>query len=540
MRDRESRIQTKRSGLEGEHMHLVWFACPGLPDAQTRRAYEAALAPLGEVTLQWIALAGLSGVFHGLGQSLRQNGRVLPQLIQRYPARGGAAPVSLSLVCFSAGYGLAFEVLQSVEDRAALDGLVLLDGLHTGYDADGTARDVGLFAFVEYARLAMAATACFTYGHTDVQTYGRYASTTETAAELVRLSGARAAGGEHDEDDFTTSVAHGRFVVRAYDRFDDLHQRQEHGAALTSWGPRIVADTLVAFLRRAAEPEPIPVPAPAPAPPASPPSGERGVLLRGSRGDDVAQLQSLLAIHVDGVFGVQTERAVRAFQLRHHLVVDGKVGPRTWAALEAARPGDQEEVSGIDVSHHQPAARFDWESIAADHRFVIARACYGRRVDGAFVEHARRAKAAGLHFGAYVFFRQRQPWQEQLDALARQLEGAGLGAGDIVPAIDLEANTDYDGPMDPAAHNGAGRALVEAVATRWGSALVYLAPGHWQELGRPAWVLEHAIWTAHWGVEQPVWPARWAIWQRSATHHHPGFPGGPLDLNRARRLPRIA
>lgn len=56
-------------------------------------------------------------------------------------------------------------------------------------------------------------------------------------------------------------------------------------------------------------------------------------LERGDRGARVAKLQGLLGITADGVFGAQTEAAVRGFQRRNGLVVDGVVGPQTWAAL---------------------------------------------------------------------------------------------------------------------------------------------------------------------------------------------------------------
>ena len=68
------------------------------------------------------------------------------------------------------------------------------------------------------------------------------------------------------------------------------------------------------------------------------PAGRR-VLRNGARGDDVAELQGMLrvelgrAIEIDGIFGVQTEHAVRAYQRATGLVADGIVGPATWAEL---------------------------------------------------------------------------------------------------------------------------------------------------------------------------------------------------------------
>lgn len=64
------------------------------------------------------------------------------------------------------------------------------------------------------------------------------------------------------------------------------------------------------------------------------------VLRSGDKGSDVEALQKELNEHgahprlkVDGAFGAATERAVRAFQERHGLLVDGVVGPATWRAL---------------------------------------------------------------------------------------------------------------------------------------------------------------------------------------------------------------
>ena len=60
---------------------------------------------------------------------------------------------------------------------------------------------------------------------------------------------------------------------------------------------------------------------------------------KGSKGDAVRMLQQILTDFgyspgaVDGDFGTKTEKAVKDFQTVFGLVVDGIVGPKSWAAL---------------------------------------------------------------------------------------------------------------------------------------------------------------------------------------------------------------
>ena len=70
--------------------------------------------------------------------------------------------------------------------------------------------------------------------------------------------------------------------------------------------------------------------------------GKPLTLKRGMRGEQVRLLQETLNelpagagmdLKVDGVFGAETEKAVRQFQADHGLTVDGIVGAKTWKAL---------------------------------------------------------------------------------------------------------------------------------------------------------------------------------------------------------------
>lgn len=59
----------------------------------------------------------------------------------------------------------------------------------------------------------------------------------------------------------------------------------------------------------------------------------KSVLRLGSRGPEVFMLQRALGIRQTGIFGPQTEQAVRDFQRQHKLTVDGIVGDQTIGRL---------------------------------------------------------------------------------------------------------------------------------------------------------------------------------------------------------------
>ncbi len=74
-----------------------------------------------------------------------------------------------------------------------------------------------------------------------------------------------------------------------------------------------------------------------------------GILRLGVRGTRVSAVQRLLHIRANGLYDRRTFLAVRRFQAGRHLLVDGQVGPQTWAAMHRAparRPARPHRVRG--------------------------------------------------------------------------------------------------------------------------------------------------------------------------------------------------
>jgi peptidoglycan hydrolase-like protein with peptidoglycan-binding domain len=104
-------------------------------------------------------------------------------------------------------------------------------------------------------------------------------------------------------------------------------------------------------------------------------------LSRGSKGSGVAQVQDLLASigfklpssmsskGADGVYGAETEKAVKEFQVANNLKADGFVGPATLEMLEQViekNPGLESPDPGKEALLNQ----FDLSAPASQKRSV--------------------------------------------------------------------------------------------------------------------------------------------------------------------------
>jgi lysozyme len=216
---------------------------------------------------------------------------------------------------------------------------------------------------------------------------------------------------------------------------------------------------------------------------------------------------------------------------------------------------------GIDVSHHQAPfpqlhnpkkpGVLSWERIADSSSFAIVRGSYGTMKDRVTAEHVERARSAGLKVGLYHFYRPSQPVVDQLAVFRAQLDLAKIGAGDIVPTIDIEADPfPKPGVHVSPAWQGSVLQFIDAMVSELGDCMVYITQREFGMMGSPQWLLSRPLWVAHYtGAARPATPANkpWTIWQHRVGPYDPNGPGGydkarpELDQNRLQgALPLIA
>jgi hypothetical protein len=119
----------------------------------------------------------------------------------------------------------------------------MLDSGHAAFDADHTAADRQLIPFVQFGKRAMAGGGILWIGHTDVFTpqtgSNAFASTTQWAAELVRLMGLGIAPKRRGE-----VLAVPGFYLEVFDEKPANEAKSEHIGALLEWGPKLTTSAL--------------------------------------------------------------------------------------------------------------------------------------------------------------------------------------------------------------------------------------------------------------------------------------------------------
>jgi GH25 family lysozyme M1 (1,4-beta-N-acetylmuramidase) len=178
---------------------------------------------------------------------------------------------------------------------------------------------------------------------------------------------------------------------------------------------------------------------------------------------------------------------------------------------------------GIDVSLYQET--IDWTAVNHNNvQFAIMRATKGEaEVDAAYAVNLAEATANGFVLGAY---HRATPSAADGDAVTEAdhfLDVARNGAGDIIPALDIEET----GGLTPDELKDWVKTWLTRVRGQLGvRPMIYASPYFWRtNMGNTKWFAKHGypLWIANWYVPEPDVPANdwdghgWTFWQWTST-----------------------
>ncbi|HEY3551226.1 MAG TPA: GH25 family lysozyme [Gaiellaceae bacterium] len=282
------------------------------------------------------------------------------------------------------------------------------------------------------------------------------------------------------------------------------------------------------------------------------------VLRKGSGGvgqkplvEDLQRRLNALAdagLTIDGDFGGNTDKAVRAFQRSQRLKADGVVGAGTWQVLRAAKPAPQPNrkkkpqpspkpkpqpaptlLSGFDVSDVRGDIDFD-KAHASGIGFAAVRVADGDVRDARYGPGRIKAlRESGLAWFPYHFGRVASEQNSERSGAAEAAMAIKLArAGGWGRKSDLPLAYDFETPNgQPAAK--CARHLVQFVdayrRARGHHPIIYTGPGFWTAIlphltaAQSDRVRRCPLWIAHWSVKDPgsldPWGDDWMLWQYS-------------------------
>ena len=240
------------------------------------------------------------------------------------------------------------------------------------------------------------------------------------------------------------------------------------------------------------------------------------------------------------------DRAVRAASERERTATPER--PAATPERPASGGVIPSAAHGIDVSQYQGS--IDWSAVW-NRDFAYIKATEGITYqDGNFLSNWINAKTAGLKVGGYHFFHPGDDPAKQAENFLSRLREVKCGAGDLIPAVDVEETR-----LTATVGVGAGLACLERfllAISRCGSPILYTNEAFAnQYLRKLDTTLVSAFWLAKWippgtvpivgggvtleSTSPPVMPLGWPasklkLWQYSASGSVPGI-AGLVDLD---------
>jgi len=189
---------------------------------------------------------------------------------------------------------------------------------------------------------------------------------------------------------------------------------------------------------------------------------------------------------------------------------------------------EQQDVKGIDISHHQ--GDIDWNKVKNAQpklAFVYIKCSEGKNyVDPKFKENADGAAAVGYKVGAYHYFRMTSSAHEQFDNFRVQMDAVYI---DLIPMVDVERS---DGKPRKELQDSL-QVLLNLLEEAYGKKpMIYGTNRSYNELCAPEFN-HYPLYIGRYGKNKPVvtGPSHYTIWQYSEDARIPGI-SKPVDMCR--------
>lgn len=185
---------------------ICWFSIPGY-DKDIAQPVQLLQAPVKIVGGPMLGEGGSSTKFGNVGQLRGSDGRLLPNLLDHLKLDPGMYD-RIGSISFSAGRSGAQQLLVHPDDRAALDVVIDLDGLHFARTGDGSPDPTRLNEWVEYGKICFDGSHLLACLHTSIVpgNANQITSTTESNAALFGALSGLAAGGTQEGQTLDTSL----------------------------------------------------------------------------------------------------------------------------------------------------------------------------------------------------------------------------------------------------------------------------------------------------------------------------------------------